>query len=964
MAQRLRSRATAAVAAGLAAACIAMAAGPAFADTVRNQEWWLNSLHVTKAWLSSRGAGVTVAVLDTGVDPGQADLTGSVSSGTDFTGSGRTPGGAFWGMHGTAVASLIAGHGHGRHRANGIIGIAPMAKILSVRVTLESTDPLLASATSAADLSKAIARGIRYAVKQGAQVIELPLDPVALAGGTTSGGSASEASAVAAALRKGVVLVAPAGDAGAGANTVNYPAAYPGVIAVGAFDQTFTKAAFTSQRPYVTVTAPGSGVIAADGQHGYAQLKSTSAASAVVAGIAALIRSQFPTLTPAQVTQALTSGTVFRPKTGKQIGSGSGTVDASAALVAAAQINAALPTSKPSAGNAGPTPPAAPVVKVKTPTLWHALRYPVLGVASILLLGLVILIVVRVRQRRALDAQLAPLRAAAQASRRPPLTEEASFSSTGQPGSGSVSTGAVGAGHLAAGTLGPGSLAPGSVGRGSVSQGAATSAGSVRPQPVSGAPPWVVQSAAQPPAAEPAGWATAGPSPTAQPDAERPSVSSPGSSASMGSRPGGGGSMGTQARPSGSPGNRSAAGRPAFGRAPFDDPGFEIPSFDRPSFSEPSFSEPSFSGPGFGGSSFDDRAFGSAAADNPSFGNGSPSGPSSGNGAPGEPSSRNGSASRPPFGNDSPSGPPFGNGSPGRPPFGNSSASGPPSGSAPAESPFDTDAGWAGSSSPAAEDLPPGIAPFSGTPFGGTPFGSPPFGGAASGTSGSATRGGTAPGGVPPADASSASAPQGGAPLGGTPSGGPPSGAPTSAGAAPEADPFGRPAAGEPPIPPGRIPGSTHRLNPVRTPKSSGHPPWEPADRPDGELPWMDTPPPGGAHNRLIPPRRAFPGSASAVPGVGAQDASAPEADRNAGPAPADVSRDPASGASGPSRRAGRDRGPFPELDEPPSTGARDPFTGAPGAENPGDRPIYSWNPSDTTEAFPKVRPPEEASED
>ena len=152
MPQRLRSRATAAVAAGLTATCIGVAATPAFADTVRNQEWWLTSLHVTKAWLSSRGAGVKVAVLDTGVDANQPDLAGSVTTGRDYTGSGRTAGGPFWGVHGTAVASIIAGHGHGPHHADGVIGVAPEAKILSVRVTLENKDPLLANSTVAAAL--------------------------------------------------------------------------------------------------------------------------------------------------------------------------------------------------------------------------------------------------------------------------------------------------------------------------------------------------------------------------------------------------------------------------------------------------------------------------------------------------------------------------------------------------------------------------------------------------------------------------------------------------------------------------------------------------------------------------------------------------------------------------------------------------------------------------------------------
>ena len=432
MAQRLRSRATAAVAAGLAAACIGVAAAPAFADTVRNQEWWLTSLHVTKAWLSSRGAGVKVAVLDTGVDPAQPDLAGSVITGRDYTGSGRTAGGPFWGVHGTAVASIIAGHGHGPHHADGIIGVAPLAKILSVRVTLDNKDPLLANPTVVAALPTAIARGIRYAVRHGAQVIDLPLDPAVQAGGTAVGGSLEERSAVREALAKGVVLVAPSGDNGAGTDTVNYPAAYPGVISVGAFGRGFIKAPFTNLRPYATLTASGNGVIAANGPAAYAKLKSTSAASAVVAGIAALIRAQFPTFTPAQVEQALTTGTAFHPKNGRQDGSGFGTADAAAALLAAAKINA-TPTSSASPAAGNPTPPAAPKVHVRTKSLWQAVRIPVLGLVALILLALIILVTVRVRQRRALDAQLAPLQAAARASR---AQSAASMTGMGSPGPG------------------------------------------------------------------------------------------------------------------------------------------------------------------------------------------------------------------------------------------------------------------------------------------------------------------------------------------------------------------------------------------------------------------------------------------------------------------------------------------------------------------------------------------------
>ncbi|MBO0809208.1 MAG: S8 family serine peptidase, partial [Actinobacteria bacterium] len=263
---------------------------------MRNQEWWLRALHVTTAWDSSRGSGVTVAVLGTGVDPGQADLAGAVITGPDYTHSPERPGGQFWGTEGTAMATLIGGRGHGAGHADGIIGVAPDVRILSVRVTLSRDDPLLSEPAIAGGLPAAIARGIRYAVRHGAGVIDLPLDPVTTPGSAGAGGSQAERAAIAYALRKHVVVVAPGGDITPGSSTdpVTFPASYPGVISVGAFDSGFNKAPFSSQRPYVTLTAAGAGVIAAAGKTGYRQVSSTSAASAVVTGIAALIRAQFP----------------------------------------------------------------------------------------------------------------------------------------------------------------------------------------------------------------------------------------------------------------------------------------------------------------------------------------------------------------------------------------------------------------------------------------------------------------------------------------------------------------------------------------------------------------------------------------------------------------------------------------------------------------------------------------------
>jgi ABC-type multidrug transport system ATPase subunit len=306
---------------------------------------------VTQAWHSTHGHGVTVAVLDTGVDPRQPDLAGSVVTGPDYTGSGRRPDGPFWGVEGTAVASLIAGHAHGGQAR--LMGVAPAATILSVRVTLEPGDPLLDDPKIAAALPAAIAHGIRYAVSHHAAVIDLPLDPVTTKGAPGAGGSATEKAAVDYALAHNVVLVAPAGDDMTGSGAVNYPAAYPGVISVGAVNSAFTRAYYSSSQPYVTLTAPGDGLIAARVPSGYAQMSSTAAASAMVAGAAALIRAQYPSLNPSQVASALTHSSTHPPPAGHQAGAGAGTVDAAAALTAAESM--APPTPRPS-----PSPVAAP----------------------------------------------------------------------------------------------------------------------------------------------------------------------------------------------------------------------------------------------------------------------------------------------------------------------------------------------------------------------------------------------------------------------------------------------------------------------------------------------------------------------------------------------------------------------------------------------------------------------------
>jgi Subtilase family len=329
------------IATGVAASAIVMAGLPAAADTVRNGEWWMSALAIRNAWPVSRGEGVTVAVLSDGVDAQQPDVSGQrLTIGPDFTGTGQSSG-PYYGEIGTGIAALIGGHGYGLQGYSGVLGEVPLAQILSVRVTLPPNDPMLAQSAVAARLPGAIAQGIRYAVKHGASVIDLPLDPgqagITGQGGASAaaGGSAAELAAVKYALSRNVVLVAPAGDDELASDAPNYPAAYPGVIAVGAFNHDFTKAPWSSHQSYVTVTAAGSGLLLPTNSGTFTSQSSTVYASAAVTGIVAMMEGRFPGITIAQVRQALIAGAMFRHRGGLADGSGYGAVNAQQALAAA-----------------------------------------------------------------------------------------------------------------------------------------------------------------------------------------------------------------------------------------------------------------------------------------------------------------------------------------------------------------------------------------------------------------------------------------------------------------------------------------------------------------------------------------------------------------------------------------------------------------------------------------------------
>lgn len=129
-----------------AAAFTVLPAVPARADSIRAQQWELAAMHTQQAWRTSKGRGITVAVLDTGVDSANPDLTGQVLPDKDLIGFGARRGDRSWARHGTAMAGIVAGHGHGPGRTDGVLGIAPEAHILPVRVILEGSDPAIKKA--------------------------------------------------------------------------------------------------------------------------------------------------------------------------------------------------------------------------------------------------------------------------------------------------------------------------------------------------------------------------------------------------------------------------------------------------------------------------------------------------------------------------------------------------------------------------------------------------------------------------------------------------------------------------------------------------------------------------------------------------------------------------------------------------------------------------------------------------
>jgi type VII secretion-associated serine protease mycosin len=289
MTRRGLVRAVATVAATVA--LLGLGAAPARADLVRDLEYWLTEYGFTTAWNTSRGEGVKVAVIDTGVNGNVAELRGVVVEGTDVSGLGTPDGQTPVGdesEHGTLVASLLAGRGSGT--GSGVLGVAPEASILTASVAFgEDTGATISN-------DDQIAAAVVWAVDHGAEVINMSLTR------NTRDWPESWDDAFTYAFEHDVVVVAAAGNRGSGTTEVGAPATIPGVLTVAGVDRDQT-ASFdaSSQGITIAVSAPSEELVGVmpDGSH--IQWSGTSAAAPIVSGLVALVRAAYPDLDAANV---------------------------------------------------------------------------------------------------------------------------------------------------------------------------------------------------------------------------------------------------------------------------------------------------------------------------------------------------------------------------------------------------------------------------------------------------------------------------------------------------------------------------------------------------------------------------------------------------------------------------------------------------------------------------------------
>ncbi|GGV12977.1 type VII secretion-associated serine protease [Streptomyces litmocidini] len=303
-----RSSVRGAASAALGMLLVGIASVPAHAENFRAQQWHLDAMGAEEIWRLSTGEGVTVAVLDSGVEKGNPDLRGQVLQGKDF--ATDKPGDEYtdYTGHGTGMAGLIAGTG-ARDGGSGSFGLAPGAKILPVRVPGADTGKVSQAAANE-EFNRVMPQAIRYAADSGAKVINISQG--------ASEGSTQLTEAVKYALGKGALVFAATGNTADRGNEVEYPAATPGVVGVGAVDDKAKHVSTSQYGSQVDLVAPGKDMVhACGGGTGMCKSSGTSDATALASAAAALLWSKHPDWTNNQVLKVMLD-TAAKPKGGEK----------------------------------------------------------------------------------------------------------------------------------------------------------------------------------------------------------------------------------------------------------------------------------------------------------------------------------------------------------------------------------------------------------------------------------------------------------------------------------------------------------------------------------------------------------------------------------------------------------------------------------------------------------------------
>lgn len=299
-------------------------------------EWWFDSWHVDALWAGGAdGRGITVAVIDTGVQASLPELQGRVLAGKDLIGNGsdgRTDYDTDDFSHGTAMASIIVA----RPGSTGIEGLAPGARILPISV------PLRGVVRIGTPTPNATAVAIDYAADHGARIINLSLGGVRDPSDGPDPCPSAVQTAVLHALTKGALVVAASGNSGDDGSPVEEPGVCLGVISVGAVDRQLAVSPFSSRHPYLTVTAPGDSIPSLSRDSAYVG-EGTSQATAITSAALALIWSKYPHETNRQVLTRLLDTITDRGPAGRDPAYGLGVINPAAAIAAHPAAGAANP---------------------------------------------------------------------------------------------------------------------------------------------------------------------------------------------------------------------------------------------------------------------------------------------------------------------------------------------------------------------------------------------------------------------------------------------------------------------------------------------------------------------------------------------------------------------------------------------------------------------------------------------